>query len=62
MRHLVTIELIDRAFVHLTPEFSQTIRSERKSKVFSSTTKMLLVSLSKSIQFRNWYGKLHNRN
>ena len=49
MRHLVTIELIDRAFVHLTPEFSQTIRSERKSKVFSSTTKMLLVSLSKSI-------------
>ena len=62
MRHLVTIELIDRAFAHLTPEFSQTIRSERKSKVFSSTTKMLLVSLSKSIQFRHLYGKLHNRN
>ena len=62
MRHLVTIELIDRAFVRLTPEFSQTIRSERKSKVFSSTTKKLLVSLYKSIQFRHLYGKLHNRN
>ena len=67
---MVTIELIDGTFIHLISEFSQTIcgslkvsvRSERASEVFRSTTNTLSVSLSKSVQFIHLNRELHTRN
>ena len=42
--------------------FKQFVNSERASEVFSSTTKTLSVSLSKSVQVGHFYRELYNRN
>ena len=42
--------------------FKQFVNSERASEVFSSTTKTLSVSLSKSVQVGHFYRELHNKN
>ena len=53
---------MEPSFIKYLNSLKQFVSSERASEVFSSTTKTLSVSLSKSVQFEHLYYKLHNRN